>query len=112
MPERQEPNLLPEDLRRRPGDLYFPEWPGGGRAALDFAVTSPLQLSRVGVAAKTQLAAATAYEAQKLSDRDSAQRCEAQGIALVPMVAESLAGWGTQAQKAMSSLGLLQPALE
>ena len=101
-PGREDPKLLPDDPRRRPGDLFFSQWPGGGKVALDFAITSPLQLSQVGEAARTQLAAATAYEARKLSDRDTARRCAAHGISLVPMVAESLGGWGPRAQKAIN----------
>ena len=44
-PEREESGLLPDDPRRRTGDLYFELWPGGTRAAFDFAVTSPLPRS-------------------------------------------------------------------
>ena len=101
-PAREERRLLRGDPRRRPGDLYFPLWPGGGRAALDFAITSPLQLSQVGVAARTQLSAAAEYEARKREDRDTARQCAAQGISLVPTVAENFSGWGSDAQKAFN----------
>ena len=37
--EREESGLLPEDPRRRPGDLCFSLWPGGAKVAMDFAVT-------------------------------------------------------------------------
>ena len=100
--EREEPGLLRDDPRRRPGDLYFPLWPGGSRVALDFAVTSPLQLAHVGAAARAPLAAATAYEAHKRADRKTAERCAAHGITLMPIVAESLGGWGPCAQKAFN----------
>ena len=97
-PEKEESGLLPDNPRRRPGDLYFALWPWGGRAALDFAVTSPLQLTQLGPAARGQLSAAMAYEAHKLGDRDTAARCAAMGITLYPVVAESFAGWGPTAQ--------------
>ena len=42
--EREQPHLLPDDPRRRPGDLYLPAWPGGLPVALDFAVTCPLHV--------------------------------------------------------------------
>ena len=67
---------------------------------MDFAVTSPLQLSMLAGAAQQSLAAAASYEGRKFSDRDTAQRCSAQGIRLVPAIAESFGGWGHEAQKA------------
>lgn len=99
-PQREERNLLPDDPRRRPGDLYFALWPGSTGVAMDFAVTSPLQLGTVHDAAGHTLAAAAQYEQQKLDDRDTAAKCEAWGVRLVPMVAESFGGWGPAAQKA------------
>ena len=101
-PEREEPGLLPDDPRRRPGDVYFATWPGGSRVAIDFAVTSPLQQAQVNEAAHTQLAAAVAYEGVKLADRDTARRCAAMGITLMPAIAESFSGWGPVAQKAFN----------
>lgn len=101
-PEREEPGLLPDAPQRRPGDLYFPTWPGGSRVAMDFAVTSPLQSSAVTAAAQRHLAAAALYEEHKLTDRDTARSCAEQGIRLIPMIAESFGGWGEAAQKAFS----------
>ena len=73
--------------------------------AMDFAVTSPLQLSQVEDSAASRLAAATAYESHKYSDRDTADACRVQGSRLIPMVVESLGGWGREAQKALKVLG-------
>ena len=56
-------------------------------------------------AAQRPLAAAMGYEAQKLADRDTARRCQAAGIKLVPMVAETLGGWGPEAQAFFRVLG-------
>lgn len=39
-----------------------------------------------------------AYEAEKLANRHTAARCAAHGIRLVPMVVETLGGWGPGAQ--------------
>ena len=103
--EHEQPGLLPDDPRRRPGDLFLPAWPGGRPVALDFAVTCPLQLSTLRGAATAQLAAATEYEAFKFGDRDTAARCHEQGIRLIPMVAESLGGWGHEAQAVFKTLG-------
>ena len=97
---REQAELLPDDPRRRPGDIYIPQWPGGQGIAMDFAVTSPLQLALVQAAAERPLAAARAYEERKFADRQTAQRCLNHGVRLVPMVAESTGGWGPEAQKA------------
>ena len=65
----------------------------------EFALTCPLQASMVHDAAGRSLAAAMEYKAQKLEDRNSAQRCQDQGFQLVPMVVETLGGWGPAAQE-------------
>ena len=96
--EREEPGILPDDPRRRPGDLVVSSWPGCP-AALDFAVTSPLQADAIACASARQLATATEYEAHKLLDRDTADRCQRFGFQLVPVVAESLGGWGPSAHR-------------
>jgi hypothetical protein len=45
-----------------------------------------------------------AYEAAKLADRDTAARCVAQGIKLIPMVVETFGGWGPAAQAVLGTL--------
>ena len=72
--------------------------------ALDFAVTCPLQVAMQRDASSRQLAAAMAYEAEKLEDRNTAQRCAAQGLKLIPMIAETFGGWGPAAQGFFNSL--------
>ena len=72
---------------------------GGSKVALDFAITSPTQLSEVGPSSRKQLAAAEAYEKRKLEDRDTAARCAALGIKLEPVIVESFSGVGPMAQK-------------
>ena len=96
--EREVSGLLPSDPQRRPADVFLPACPGLGAVALDFAVTCPLQETLVRDAAGHTLAAAMNYEAQKLADRQTAQRCTEMGFKLTPMVAESLGGWGPAAQ--------------
>ena len=102
--EKEESGLLPDDPRRRPGDIHFPTWTLGPPLALDFAVTSPLRQSEVQGAAARQLSAATSYEGKKLADRDTGARCEQFGLRLVPMVVESFGGWGTMAQNVFRTL--------
>jgi hypothetical protein len=45
-----------------------------------------------------------AYEAAKLADRDTAARCVAQGIKLIPMVVETFGGWGPAARAVLGTL--------
>ena len=96
--EREVSGLLPTDPRRRPAYVFLQACPGYGPVALDFAVTCPLQQSMVHDAARRPLAAAMDYESHKLGDRQTAQRCADQGFKLIPLVAESLGGWGPEAQ--------------
>ena len=50
-------------------------------------------------AAHRHLAAAMDYEAHKLADRQTAESFSELGFALIPMVAETLGGWGPGAQE-------------
>ena len=102
--EREQPNLLADDPRRRPGDVFVPLWPGSGPVALDVAVTSPLQASRLEASARTALAAASEYEDHKRNDRETARQCAFHGLTLVPMVVESFGGWCQSAQDALRTL--------
>ena len=102
--EKEQPGLLQDDPRRRPGDIFLPAWPGGAAVALDFAVTCPLQANTRQAAADRPLVAAMAYEAAKLADRDTAARCVAQGIKLIPMVVETFGGWGPAARAVLGTL--------
>ncbi|CAK0904822.1 unnamed protein product [Prorocentrum cordatum] len=77
--EKEESGLLPDDPRRRPGDINFPTWPLGPPLALDCA-------------------------GEKLADRDTGVRCEQLGIRLAPKVVESFGGWGEMAQDALWAL--------
>ena len=96
--ERETAGLLHQAVRRRPGDVVIHACPGMGAVALDFAVTCPLQASLLAESAQHSLAAARSYEAHKLEDRRTAQLCAEAGLTLVPMVAETLGGWGPAAQ--------------
>ena len=78
--------------------------PGGGKTALDVAVTSPLQAGELLGAAQEQLAAARSYERRKLNDRDTARKCLEDGIELKPLIVESFGGWGPVAQQVFKTL--------
>ena len=102
--ERETAGLLRDSVRRRPGDVVVQSCPGMGAVALDFAVTCPLQAALLAETAQHSLAAARSYEAHKLEDRRTAQQCSAAGLTLVPMVVETLGGWGPAAQQFFRNL--------
>ena len=102
--EREVSGLLPTDPRRRPADIFLPMCPGKGPPALDFAVTCPLRHDMVRDSANRTLVAAMDYEAHKMEDRATAQRCSDLGFTLVPMVAETLGGWGPAAQGVLKTI--------
>ena len=103
-PELEKAGLLPPSPdqpdadRRRPTDVYLPSWFGGVPAALDLAITSPQRQDTFADAAVHVGAAAEAYELYKRSDLNTEADCRAQGIAFVPLVAETSGGWGPYAR--------------
>ncbi len=102
--ERETAGLLQQATRRRPGDVVIHSCPGMGAVALDFAVTCPLQAALLPESSQHSLAAARSYEAYKLEDRRTAQQCTEAGLTVVPMVAETLGGWGPAAQNFFRNL--------
>ena len=56
----------PDDAtQRRPADVYLPRWSSGGPAALDFAITSGLQIGSLASTAADGTAPTTSYENKK-----------------------------------------------
>ncbi len=117
-PEKEKPGLLPprpnseqlrgEDAgagRRRPADVWIPQWHSGTPAAWDFAVTSALQSGSLQEAAAEPSAAAASYEQHKRTHLDTAAQCRQQGLEFVPVVAEAHSGtWGPTARAVWHSL--------
>ena len=98
-PELERAGLLPPrpdevDQRnaRRPADVYIPMWKAGSPAALDLAVTSPQRQAALMLASGEAGAAAKSYEVRKRMFMDTEAQCHRQGIAFIPMVAESSGG--------------------
>ena len=102
LPPRPEDSNSPN--LRRPADVYIPSWRYGAPAALDIAITSPLQQNIVGEAALSSGAAAKAYVARKRSFLDTENLCNQQGITFLPMVAECSGGWGADSLKSLRHL--------
>ena len=82
--------LLPGN-NRRPADVFVPLWAGGLDAALDVTITHPLQDATRARAATTPGHAMTVAFDNKC--RVTEDLCREQGIAFIPVVAESLGGW-------------------
>ena len=69
--------------RRRPADPYVPSYLGSP-TAFDLAVTAPSRQETLGEAARTSLAAASAYVGVKQAHLDTAAACRAQGVEFFP----------------------------
>ena len=87
----------------RPADVFIPHWAGGRDAALDVTVTHPLQdRTRAGAATTPGYALNIAYD-RKVAG--AGEQCRLQGIAFIPVVAESLGGWHPVAAEQIRKLG-------
>jgi hypothetical protein len=104
-PVREDRFLLPgED--RRPADVLVPRWAQGRDVAWDVTVITPLQQKLVARAAAEPGHALTVAYNRKVGA--VAEACRRQGIAFVPLAAESLGGWH---EVAVAELGRLAAAL-
>ena len=97
--------LLPDD-GRRPADVLVPNWAGGRDAAMDVIVVNPLQGATIAQAATTPGYALTFAFDRKA--RGAAEDCRRQGIAFLPLAAESFGGWHSAA---VGEVGKLAAAL-
>ena len=87
----------------RPADLLIPGWANGRDAAWDVTVINPLQESMVRGAATTPGHALSHAHKRKLDK--SWEPCHAQGIAFLPIAAESLGAWHSSAIAEVKRLG-------
>ena len=87
----------------RPADVLIPGWSNGKDAALDVTVTNPLQESQVRGAATTPGHAVQEAHRRKLDK--SWEPCHRQGIAFLPIAAESLGAWHSSAIAEVKRLG-------
>ena len=94
--------LLPGN-DRRPADILVPHWSGGLDAAMDVTVVMPLQQATLTGAATTPGFALDYAHGNKV--RGAEEECQAQGIAFLPMVAESLGGWHSVAEREVKKAG-------
>ena len=101
-PRREVPSLIPSS-RSRPADVFLPSWTHGKPAALDVAVTSPMQQLTITQASTSQGYAIKVGEERK--QKAHGQACQDAGITFLPLLAETLGGWSTTAVKTISSIG-------
>ena len=101
-PQKEGRALLPGN-DRRPADILLPGWAGGRDAALDVTVVHPLQDATLArAAAEPGYALSYAYNNKM---RVTADLCDQQGIAFIPVVAESMGGWHRIALEQLRKLG-------
>ena len=101
-PQKEGRALLPGN-DRRPADVFLPHWAGGRDAALDVTVIHPLQdATRARAAAEPGSAMTYAFNNKM---RGTAELCDQQGIAFIPVVAESMGGWHKVAMEQLKKLG-------
>ena len=93
-PAKEARFLIPgEDSR--PADVFIPQFAAGLDAVIDVTVVNPLQRATVTGAATTAGHATTYAHQRKM--RGAGEACRRQGITLMPVVVESLGGWGEEA---------------
>ena len=103
-PRKEVPALIPGS-RSRPADVYLPNWKRGQPAAIDVTVISTLQQLTLAGAACTPGHALTVAEKRKMAA--NSESCHALGITFIPLAAESLGGWSSEAIDTISSIGKL-----
>ena len=85
--------------QRRPADVFLPRWCSGGPAALDFAITSGLQIGALAATAADGTSPTTDYQSKKRNHLDTENQCREAGLTFIPMVAEGVGGgWGNDGQ--------------
>ena len=104
-PRKEVPSLIP-GTSSRPADVYLPNWTRGKPAALDVHVISTLQQLTLKEAAVTQGHALSVGEERKRAAHSEA--CHAVGVTFIPMVVETLGGWGEEAALTVKNIGRLQ----
>ena len=94
--------LLP-GADRRPADVLLPHWDAGRDGALDVTVVHPFQDATVARAATEPGYPLNFAHDRKM--RGAEADCRQQGISFIPLVAESMGGWHSSAEKEVKKLG-------
>ena len=104
-PRKEAPSLIPSS-RRRPADIYLPNWKRGQSAALDITVISTMQQLMQAGAASTPGYALHVGEERKMAAH--AEACRSVGVHFVPIVAETLGRLCEVVIDTIKSIGRLQ----
>ena len=94
--------LLPGN-DRRPADILVPHWTGGKDTAMDVTVITPIQGATMPGAATTAGYALDHAHSRKVNGAE--EECRRQGIAFMPLVAETFGGWHSGAGREVKKLG-------
>ena len=90
-------------LTQTAGQQIIPNWVGGKDAALDVTIITPLQAVTMPGAANTAGHALNHAFGRKVNGAE--EECRRQGVAFLPMVAETFGGWHSAAQREVKKLG-------
>ena len=101
-PRKEVPSLIP-GTSSRPADVYLPNWTRGKPAALDVHVISTLQQLTLKEAQGHALSVG-----EERTRAAHSEACHAVGITFIPMVVETLGGWGEEAALTVKNIGRLQ----
>ena len=93
---------LSESSRRRPGDIFIPNWAHGSPAAVEVTLTCPLQSTLITRAAAEVGYACKLAEEPKLAA--SAELCQQSCFEFIPLALESRGGFGTSATSFLTVL--------
>ena len=93
---------LSESSRRRPGDIFIPNWAHGSPAAVDVTLTCPLHSTLINRAAEEVGYACKLAEERKLAA--SAELCQQSGFEFLPLALETIGGFGTSATSFLTLL--------
>ena len=99
------PSLIP-GTKSHPANVYLPNWMRGQPAALDVHIISTLQQLTLKEAAVTQGHALSVGEERKRAAHSEA--CHSVGVTFIPMVVETLGGWGEEVALTVKNIGRLQ----
>ena len=100
-PRKEMQYLLPGS-NARPADVFIPCWSGGLDTALDVTVVCPLLPNRFAQAVETP--GHTLTQAFNDKCRTTLQACQSEGIAFIPLPAETLGGWHPRAEDQIKKL--------
>ena len=88
--------------RRRPGDVFIPNWKHGSPAAVDVTLTCPLQSTVINKAAEEVGYACKLAEERKFAA--SAELCQQSGLDFIPLALETSGGFGSCATSFLTVL--------